>query len=263
MKKISQVVSVFSIIVFLLVIPSVSAISSQITIHTKNPMHGVIIRLEDPKTNNIIDSVYGYTDASGKAVTNYTTSLTTLNFVINVVKSGVVVAEKRVEDVVLTSELSFSFFDQPIVDPVVTAPQNQTESNETVETTNTTETETPATTTITGNVTAETSSLPQWIWYIVGVILLVGVAGFLVMRHVKANGMPFKSSNRSPKQPTQREILKNQKNAPSPTLSAELHDAQLKLKQAQEELNKISRVQEAEQKLQDAQRELERARRGF
>ncbi len=246
------------IVLILFVIPSVAAITSIITVQTKSPLHGVIIRVKSPPSQEIIDSVYGYTDASGKAVMNYTTSLTRAAFTINVVKEGIVKDTKEIDNVTLTSQLEYSFFNEPTTPPV-TAPTS-TATNVTPVTTTTTSTQ-PATETgtITGKVTGSEGSYPALMWYILVGTLLLGIAGFFVTRYVRTT----KSVSPGPRPPTRNEILKSQKTAPSPTMEASLRQAQIKVKQAQEELDKITRVREAEQRMQDAARELERAKKGF
>lgn len=247
------------IIVILFVIPSVAAITSVITVQTKSPLHGVIIRVKSPPSQEIIDSVYGYTDASGKAVMNYTTSLTRAAFTINVVKEGIVKDTKEIDNVTLTSQLEYSFFDEPTTPPVTTP--TSTSTNVTPATTTTTTTQ-PATETgtITGKVTGSEGSYPAIMWYILVGTLLLGIAGFFVTRYVRTSKT---HSSPGPRPPTRNEILKSQKTAPSPTMEASLRQAQIKVKQAQEELDKITRVREAEQRMQDAARELERAKKGF
>jgi len=274
---------IFVILGLLIIMPLASAIDAQISVETNRINYGIVIRVIDPQTGNLIGSVYSNTGPSGTGNATYSTSKGDLTYDVLLVKHGQITQEKEFEAMPTIKSALLSFRDISTNNSneeetksieLTSNITNETISNETEinnsktleenTTENTTE-ETPEKTTgITGKVISNDSSnftIPNATYYIIGIVLIAGLLGFLLVRRFrKMPGMTIKNTKQKDNEPEERGDIDDK-----------LRDAEKRIKQAQAEIKELreddeikkrrqDKIQRAQEKLKEDQEKLKELR---
>jgi len=271
MKKIFVVV-----LVLLILVPAIMAKTVDLTVETDYPFRYVVLKMFSANGGNFIGTEYpGKTDLHGTLNGNLTTDSSSLNIVAYVIENGDALVKQEFNNVKVGSKVFLDMSteeDENIFDDNEQGDDGQDEDNSTEEGANTTLTGEGNTGEdygeITGAVVDDSSSSVSIIfYYVLGVLLLAGIIGFVVGKMVRTRRTKMGYSD-----PRDRKMP----NVPEPkpvesvgsrgdmTTEARIAEAERKIREAQQELNKMrnqERIKSAEEKLRKDQEELERLRR--
>lgn len=264
---------VFLILLGVLLVPVVSAFDANMVIKTKRPVVGVVIRVLDPSSGAVIDSVYAQTKSTGEAVANYSTTMSELSFLVLLVQNGQVKESKEFGPFPTISEIEMSFINETKVNEENLVEVDEgiidNESEKSNETDNISEIQ-PESTILTGKVIAEDKPIFSGItYYLVSSIALAGIIGLFFIRRytkIKKSTIPqTKSSNTSTPQQFQK-----QNNTQSTQVKRnfdyndpKIRDAETRISELKNEIKQIRKqeeMEEAQKKFEEAQRELDRLR---
>lgn len=241
-------------IIFLFVaVPLVSSMNIEITLESDYPFRSVLIRVLDGSSTEL-DSLYpGKTDINGKLTTNYSTSLAKLGFAVFILENGGVLNNVEFEDMPTN---------KPIILDIRSSPgevENISTSNVSEEITNATITDNIGNDPITAQVVSgsgENFNVPILFYYLMGILLLAGVIGFVVGKRIREKRH---SGNISDKPAM---IVRKEEGS---NFSRDLAVAERKLREAQNEINRLKntdKIKQAEDKLRRDSEELEKLRKG-
>ena len=248
---------------FLLIIPIAMAYDIKIIIQTDNPGHGMVIRIKDPSTLAIIDTIYpGKTGPFGKAIINYSTSRSELAFSILIVLNGKVISSEDFGAQSTSGPIYLNFTSKKEETNNVSV-NKTSEVNETL--TNETSINENSASPVTGAVISEGRSKGTLniTYFFIGAIILTGVFGLIITRKI------FRRKISPPhtlkEQPIVQPIEQPKTEREDTTTDSELLDVERKVKEVQEEIKRIKnkgKIKEAENKLEEDKEELEKLKRG-
>lgn len=250
-------------IILLLILPLAAAYQTKIDIKT-NPGQLISINVYDSRNDDKLFNTFERVDDTGSLVKSVSTGTKEID---------VIIVSKDNNNVILGEQelLSHTAGSDILVDFSTTPEANETESDSTItgdvvdgentEDEETTEEEpeiigdTPS---ITGAAVEKIKGFfSKTVAYVVGIIVLAAIIGFLVMLGIKKKrrGGSIVTKKLSDLQKERRESEKDR----------EIERAEEKLKEAQQEINRIkneSKIKEAERKMEEDRERLEKLRRG-
>ncbi|OIO80422.1 hypothetical protein AUJ84_03625 [Candidatus Pacearchaeota archaeon CG1_02_32_132] len=243
------------IILLFVAMPLVSSLNIDINLKSDYSFRSVLIRVLDGGSNEL-DSLYpGKTNINGELTTNYSTSLAKIGFSVFILENGEVLNNVEFEEMPTNKPIILDMRADP-----VDVPENISTSNVSKETTN-------ATIVDEGNledgsITAQaisgdekSFSVPILFYYLIGILLLAGVIGFIVGKMIREKRH---SGNISDKPAM---IVRKEDSGFSRNLAV----AERKLRDAQNEINRLKntdKIKQAEEKLRRDSEELEKLRKG-
>lgn len=255
---------VVGLILLLSLAPIVSAASVRITIKTDYPFRSLILRVQD-SGGNIIESLYpGKVGMQGETSVDYETTQTELAFQVLVVDNGEVLANEKFDSLPTSEPIVLDLREETDEDSEGGDVVNlgNEEDNETLNGTQAAGTEeADENASITGQAIFNAAGdIPLIFYYLLIIIVIGGVIGFFAARMIKARKVKMGLTDPAPVK------LKMTKSDYGDDFSRELEDAERKLGEAQDEINRIKgrdKIREAEEKLRKDQEELENLRKGM
>lgn len=167
----------------LVLLSSFSVSAVDIIIKTEYPDHGVLVRVRDTTSADVIESLTLRTDGKGEAGTQYETGRSKLLLTIMIVKDGTVVQRKDFPNQLTDNTITLWMYTPPVVAPVVnvTNTTNEHVTNASASSGNTTNTSS-----LSENKTSPFSTIPGKVSdsladvtgkdYLIGAGILVGLA---------------------------------------------------------------------------------------
>lgn len=249
-------------LLFLLVFPLVSALVSEVTVHTE-PEHNLSIYVKNPiEENKEVNFFSINSDADGYATFSVSSDAPKLSFSITVRKNGKIADSGDYEDYSAGGSISIDMIEAPIVEPEETIVQNSSaneskndllsdesaeEPEETAETENSSKSFLP-----TGKVISVLKENKRILLYFLGGIALFGGVIFFSVKMKKNH------SNDNIKVKKLSDVQKEKVNSEED--SQRITELQAQIAHAQQEINKIKnkdKIEEVRKKLEEDKKELE------
>lgn len=267
--KKNMIKKIVLLLLLLAAIPGVLAIDTSININTWNNYDVDVLILEPTDSYSLIYTYSSKSDGNGMLAFIYKNDIDEFKVSVKVKKNGEVEmyenfgiykAGEPVYLRVIPGNVSGNYIEEMKKALEEQTAQEQAGGN-TTEVTIETQTENPA---ITGKAVAGRGGvkLPAWAYYTLAAAVIVVAIAFFVTRNLYMK-MPPRPPN--PKTFTPKAITPSSPSSPS--YDNELMDAENKIRQAQEEIDKIKnrkqQLMEAESKFEQAKAELEKAKQGY
>lgn len=252
----------------------VSATEAYIHVITKNPDYGLVVRIKDPTTQDIIDSVYGRTNATGYAILNFSTSRNELFYTVMVVNNGQALETKDFGPLSTRGIVYLRFVNETASPPSTpSAPEPSIPSTNTTNNTGVNISENGSQS-LTGNVVKETSSFSsvKLNYYIIASVLVGAIVLFIVVRRFRTPSVapraPHESGEhairpRSVRKPSVPKTLPVNPVQNSPSSEAQPDALDQRIATLEREISRLrgeERLVEAEKRFNTAKQELERLR---
>lgn len=289
-KMVIKRYSLIIVLAFLLMINSVVALKTVVTMTTSYPDHNITINVLDVlKEDDVLTYLNNGTDSNGITTFTFDTEgKKDISIHTIVRKNGKIIIEKRFDDLVSGEPIDLEIkvvkkVSAPAPTPSTTPVQNTTAQNISQNITNQTNTnktneqklqnKTEDKTNISikeeesGKITGAASSsssikIPSVIYYVIGAIVLVVIIIYALRR-----AKPYFSFTSQIKESSSAVGGGRGLKKPPVIKDKELEAAERKIREAEEEIGRIkernTRIVEAERKFHDAQRELDRLKKGF
>lgn len=124
-----------SFVMCLLVLSCISVSAVGIIVKTEYPDHGVLVRVRDATSADIIESLTLRTDGKGETGTQYETGRSKLLLTVMIVKDGTVVQRKDFPNQLTDSTITLWMYTPPVVAPAVNVTNTTVENVTNVSTT--------------------------------------------------------------------------------------------------------------------------------
>lgn len=238
------------LILMLFIFPLASAATSQITIHTL-PLHEVSVFILDPgeKYESLQSFPLRRTGFDGTVSFNATVEKSSFGLFVIIKKDGENIFSDRLDNQNLAAFIDIYLLVNESDDFLSSSTQVEETSGTSTETE---ELDVNTAEGLTGSVVAEEgSNFSRIIYIIVGVLLLVGIATFVIIKKNYLNHPLFKTDNKPP----------------TVLVDSELEDAEKRIQEAEKEIkdirSKSSKRMVAQQKFLEAKKDLEEAEKSF
>lgn len=270
-------ISTIFIFLFFITIPIVSAFDADITIETNRPEIGLVVRILDPATLSIIDTVYAQTEPTGMAKASYTTSHSEIAFKVMIIRNGEIIEEETFEGPYTSTEIFLSMINKSKTQSE-TVDTDSTDTNTESNTTNEEELEENSEISSEGNgsdsgITGNAINLEGNVWknstyYLLAAVLIAGIVGFFLIKKFSPERTPkdtfsqkiepkaFQPKSAQP-QSQQAIMVKNEDIHQEPDIDR-MEQRIMELQSEIKNLKKKERISDAERRFEEARKELER-----
>lgn len=253
----------------ILVVPAVSATTTEINIKTISGHRAGISVLDSSQTYKLLEGKFVDTGDTGDVIMSHTSDAPKLDIIVKITKDGDEVLRHKFEEVSAGETQYFLVYPGKIVEdymdldefkPQPVANESEAEANETTEEADVSE-ESGNSSALTGKVFGNLSdiNISSSMYYIIGGIVLAIVIVYFVF---KIGGSTL---GRIPTYFASRPSTNVSIKPDEEDFEEELADAEKKIREAQEEIGKLrgkEKIVEAEKKLERDKRRLEALRRG-
>jgi hypothetical protein len=249
-------------LLFFLVFPLVSALVSEVTVHTE-PEHNLSVYVKNPiEENKEITFLSVNSDTDGYATFSVSSDAPRLSFSITARKNGKIADSGDYEDRIAGGTIIIDMIEAPVVEPEETIIQNSSvnesendllsdesaeEPEETAETENSSKSFLP-----TGKVISVLKENKRILFYLFGAVVLFGAIIFFSINMKKNH------SNEDIKVKKLSDVQKEKVNSEED--SQRITELQAQIAHAQQEINKIKnkdKIEEVRKKLEEDKKELE------
>lgn len=221
-------------LIAIIVFPIVSAVETNLEIKTSAD-YGLVVRILDPNTKAITDSIYGKANSEGVATMKFETSRPEVAFTIITVYNSETVKTVQTESYLTGDKISIDILDSPVVQKTQEIQENNITDTAEAPVVEKEKTESDITTIgLTGKViNLDTLKSGKNIIYVVVIVLLVAILFFFIMKKTRKIKEEKNIVNT---------IQTNQENKKK-SLMNQLEDAEGRLKEAKKEIDEIREVE--------------------